>query len=454
MSCDYFSDDDERFSDDDFSGFDLASATLLGSGTFGHVYEVYWPSSQYPVRAVAVKYPVKLSPATKAGASGGGGDTRVLRRRAQSASPPFGPVDGDLSDDEISLEVGVPAAPKHMPRVMQKHANDHLREFELLRRVRGIEYCLPTYPRLAPPFWSVRKVQKALGIVSKLCNQGSLRDVCELSRTRGFGPTAWIGHIGLCLASALSEMHSKGIIHGDLSQKNILLHSRFKAARLEPVSMSHDATCLMYSFPYVADLGSAIEFVDDPHQFTGGTVTAMPPELESCHGDRERILAVVAGAWEKIDVWSLGMCLLNLAYGSIYRVELAMRDKNLSYDMQPWFDEVRAQLFCHEGRQYATLRGLPQSFKEWTAFCNAQNMFQDVAPYNARYGQLIAATFDHDAKVVSALNGMLRGMLHWNPAKRWNWHRVLNCVFMKTHGTKARAAVIQHTQASLAQYAN
>eukprot|EP00887_Chlorella_sp_A99_P004652 scaffold4.g4652.t1 len=132
--------------------------------------------------------------------------------------------------------------------------------------VQTIEYAVRTRTERTGAAGRVRRLSQ-VWIVQQFCNRGTLLDAIDrgwLLRDRGLssGPNpAAVVQTALDIASALSYLHSRDIVHADLTGRNVLLTSSPRDARR--------FTAL------VGDFGLAHAAADS--KFAVGTVTHQPP---------------------------------------------------------------------------------------------------------------------------------------------------------------------------------
>eukprot|EP00747_Dinoflagellata_sp_TGD_P197578 gnl/TRDRNA2_/TRDRNA2_69142_c0_seq1.p1 gnl/TRDRNA2_/TRDRNA2_69142_c0~~gnl/TRDRNA2_/TRDRNA2_69142_c0_seq1.p1 ORF type:complete len:921 (+),score=141.17 gnl/TRDRNA2_/TRDRNA2_69142_c0_seq1:246-3008(+) len=128
-------------------------------------------------------------------------------------------------------------------------------------------------------------------IVQEWCDGGTLTDYCC---KRGGLPISEVIDVSIEIAAALSYLHSRGIIHGDLSGTNVLLKSH---------------NCAKGYVCKVCDFGMARVLDGNCQQIMTqslGTVTHMAPELMS---------AASPVLTQKADIYSFGVCLWQAVAG-------------------------------------------------------------------------------------------------------------------------------------------
>lgn len=128
-------------------------------------------------------------------------------------------------------------------------------------------------------------------IVQEWCGLGTLSKKISRREMLETGGYAEVAEVSAEIASAASYLHSRGIIHGDLTSCNVLLVER-------SCPKGYTAKVTDFGLARVLDLGaSAIKTA------TMGTVTYMPPELFQLEGN---------SLTKKVDVYAFGVILWQL----------------------------------------------------------------------------------------------------------------------------------------------
>lgn len=128
-------------------------------------------------------------------------------------------------------------------------------------------------------------------IVQEWCGLGTLSQKLSRKEMLDAGGFAEVAEVSAEIASAASYLHSRGIIHGDLTSSNVLLVER-------SVPKGYSAKVTDFGLARVLDKGaSAIKTA------TMGTVTYMPPELFQLEGN---------ALTKKVDVYAFGVILWQL----------------------------------------------------------------------------------------------------------------------------------------------
>ncbi|KAH0789718.1 TKL family protein kinase [Histomonas meleagridis] len=130
-------------------------------------------------------------------------------------------------------------------------------------------------------------IDRPYSIITKYMSGGSLRDLvyCQQKGNRKNVSPTHMTTIMLCIASAMEEIHKKGIIHRDLKSSNILLDEKL--------------------LPRVCDFGIARPYNADRMSMRCGTKFFMAPELASSHVYTN-----------KVDVYSFGLVVYEMVEGT------------------------------------------------------------------------------------------------------------------------------------------
>lgn len=133
-------------------------------------------------------------------------------------------------------------------------------------------------------------------IVQEWCGLGTLNQKFNLKEIPGQGSFPEVIEVAAEIASAASYLHSRGIIHGDLTASNVLLAER-------RCPKGYIAKVTDFGLARVLDRGaSGIKTA------TMGTVTYMPPELFQLEG---------FALTKKVDVYAFGVILWQLCTGLV-----------------------------------------------------------------------------------------------------------------------------------------
>eukprot|EP00927_Polykrikos_kofoidii_P000225 TRINITY_DN10093_c0_g1_i2.p1 TRINITY_DN10093_c0_g1~~TRINITY_DN10093_c0_g1_i2.p1 ORF type:complete len:537 (-),score=45.35 TRINITY_DN10093_c0_g1_i2:212-1822(-) len=130
-------------------------------------------------------------------------------------------------------------------------------------------------------------------IVQEWCGLGTLGDTTTTTKILNQGGFPCIAEVGCEISSALTYLHSRGIVHGDLSGNNVLLG-------LSPSPKGFAAK--------VADFGMArVLGSEKAHETKSmGTISSMPPEV---------FVKTGATLTAKVDVYAFGILLWMLSTG-------------------------------------------------------------------------------------------------------------------------------------------
>ncbi len=132
----------------------------------------------------------------------------------------------------------------------------------------------------------------------------SLGSVQTVFANKHIGVCRWLQTFARQLAEAVNHVHSNGYIHLDVHAGNILIHQS------DPADPSTAQVLL-------ADFGLAINqttVTEKTLQYNGGGGTARPPEIFT-NGPLKNANYKFTDVTNKIDWWSFGAVLLQLAYG-------------------------------------------------------------------------------------------------------------------------------------------
>ena len=174
------------------------------------------------------------------------------------------------------------------------------------------------------------KTGEDLVLVMEYCPGGSLADkATALRQTRQAMAITEAVRIGQEIAAGLAEIHRQNIVHRDLKLRNLLVGEKGQAK--------------------VADLGlaqvpglSQRSVMGNQAMHHPGTLAYMSPEQENGYG----YLTPAS------DVYALGIVLLELITGRIYRnLKPGTRLRDLRKDAPEWLDEVLARMLNDDPRQ-------------------------------------------------------------------------------------------------------
>lgn len=187
-----------------------------------------------------------------------------------------------------SIEAGIAASLSH-PGLVQTYKHsirkkplqslEQQDEEKVPRSLEGLSQCMETW------------------IVQEYCDRGTLQQHCKEPRLEG-SAVAEVVQIVLEVSSAAAYLHSRGIIHSDLTANNVLLKSD---------NSSKGYTCKVCDFGLARILEKDAEEV---RTHSLGTVNYMAPELVSATDE-------VVCLTPKADVYSLGIILWQVCAGSI-----------------------------------------------------------------------------------------------------------------------------------------
>jgi serine/threonine protein kinase len=139
-------------------------------------------------------------------------------------------------------------------------------------------------------------------ITQEWCDMGTLMDYCENSPPMKRGGFPEVLGISVDITSGVTYMHSRGIIHGDLTANNVLLVCR-------PASVK-GFMCKVSDF----GLSRVLEGDDESIQTQQlGTVTHMPPELFKTSG---------CSLSKCADIYGIGVLMWQVFHGAIPFEEL------------------------------------------------------------------------------------------------------------------------------------
>mmetsp|Transcript_41161 Transcript_41161/g.132491 ORF Transcript_41161/g.132491 Transcript_41161/m.132491 type:complete len:938 (-) Transcript_41161:202-3015(-) len=162
--------------------------------------------------------------------------------------------------------------------------------------VKTFQYCTRMVPNDTFDAEDEAPREKAeMWIVQEWCDGGTLRKFCKQPRVEGEGILEAV-EIGLEIARGIEYLHSKNVIHGDLTPNNVMLKSQ---------STRKGYVCK------VCDFGRARIFDSETQEImtrTMGTVTHMPPELFVTNIDSCCLTP-------KADVYALGVVLYEVVAG-------------------------------------------------------------------------------------------------------------------------------------------
>eukprot|EP00746_Dinoflagellata_sp_MGD_P153119 gnl/MRDRNA2_/MRDRNA2_84082_c0_seq1.p1 gnl/MRDRNA2_/MRDRNA2_84082_c0~~gnl/MRDRNA2_/MRDRNA2_84082_c0_seq1.p1 ORF type:complete len:574 (+),score=76.93 gnl/MRDRNA2_/MRDRNA2_84082_c0_seq1:115-1836(+) len=130
-------------------------------------------------------------------------------------------------------------------------------------------------------------------MVQEFCGMGTVLSQCKETLAKGF---PCIVEVSCEIASAASYLHSRGIIHGDLSGNNVLYANTGHSAK--------GFVAKICDFGLARVLGTS----ESLETRSMGTVSSMPPELFQMHG---------AALTAKVDVYAFGILLYVLCSGNV-----------------------------------------------------------------------------------------------------------------------------------------
>ncbi|CAE7222606.1 Frk [Symbiodinium natans] len=140
---------------------------------------------------------------------------------------------------------------------------------------------------------------KEIWIVQEWCDRGTLNSYCDVPRTSGLGLKQ--AKTILCdISTGCEYLHSKDIIHGDLTSNNVLLKSRDSTGPLEL-----DFVCKVCDFGLARVLEEGVSTLLTSQL---GTVSHMPPELIRL--DNKRLT-------KKADIYAVGILLYQVLLGRL-----------------------------------------------------------------------------------------------------------------------------------------
>lgn len=187
---------------------------------------------------------------------------------------------------------GAPVAVKIMRHAAPEDANDH----EIQCQFEAVVSVNIAHPNLVQSFkYSSRPCEDGTDewetwVVQEHCDMGNLQEACDRRayKSKETGEVTYTDVVSVLreIAGAISHLHSRGIVHGDLSANNVMLSSRERSRKGYGAKVGDFGLAKT-----LGELGSVVA-----SKF--GTPTHMPPELL-----RDGILSF------KTDVYSFGVLL-------------------------------------------------------------------------------------------------------------------------------------------------
>ena len=149
-----------------------------------------------------------------------------------------------------------------------------------------------------------KSTRKEIWIVQEWCDRGTLNGYCDVPRTSGLG-LRQAKNILCEISTGCQYLHSKDIIHGDLTSNNVLLKSRDSTGPLEL-----DFVCKVCDFGLARVLEEGVSTLLTSQL---GTVSHMPPELLRLEHKR---------LTKKADIYALGILLYQVLLGRLPFAEM------------------------------------------------------------------------------------------------------------------------------------
>ena len=146
---------------------------------------------------------------------------------------------------------------------------------------------------------SSKSSRKEIWIVQEWCDRGTLNGYCDVPRTSGLG-LRQAKNILCDISTGCEYLHSKDIIHGDLTSNNVLLKSRDSTGPPEL-----DFVCKVCDFGLARVLEEGVSTLLTSQL---GTVSHMPPELIRLENKR---------LTKKADIYALGILLYQVLLGRL-----------------------------------------------------------------------------------------------------------------------------------------
>ncbi|KAK9865060.1 hypothetical protein WJX84_008297 [Apatococcus fuscideae] len=298
---------------------DVEIGSLLGRGAYGYVYRARWLSTDVAIKVVESVQIDGQDPKTD--------DLEAI-------------LSLDIAHPNIVQSYHYSARPptQRAACLSQPEASQASRLLGYQEGCKSVEHSSQSVSQGPPADAGKAKVPRETWMVLEYCDKGSLQGALDRGWLHQQGGRPNMQDILQCaieIGGALRYLHSRCIIHGDLTASNVLLSS-----------CSRDARGWMCK---VSDFGlSRVLDEDTYYTKTYGTVTHMPPEL-MLHGSLSRAT----------DVYSFGVLLWELYTGQ-----------------RPWAGLRQPKIVVTvtlEGKQLEFPFGTPNNFKVLAESCMSRN---------------------------------------------------------------------------------